>query len=245
MNTLLNIQNISKAYGTQTVLSEVNLKLLENSVLSLLGASGSGKTTLLKIISGLEKQDRGDVFLKDECLNQVPTSKRRVLYLYQEALLFPHLNVFENIAFGLRLKNVKDAVVRERTEALAEKLGVATHLKKMPSQLSGGERQRVSFGRAMITEPSVLLLDEPFGALDDKTRSKMQDLFKELVSSLKIGAIFVTHDLKEAIIMGDQLARIHQGSLKQYDDKKDFFEDRQSGVQDEIAFWKRLDAETP
>ena len=240
MMNVLNIKNISKKFGAESVLSDVSLTLEKGKTLSLLGASGSGKTTLLKIIAGLERQDKGDLFLNEIEISETNPQDRQCVYLYQEALLFPHFNVFENIAFGLRIRKEKEEIIQQKVTSIIEMIDLKSHTIKMTNQLSGGQKQRVSFARAMIIEPKVLLLDEPFGALDSATRKQMQLLFKELVHSMNISSIFVTHDLKEAIIMGDNIGKIEKGKLIQYENKNAFFNDENSGVQNEIDFWKQF-----
>ncbi|PJB13165.1 MAG: sulfate ABC transporter ATP-binding protein [Flavobacteriales bacterium CG_4_9_14_3_um_filter_40_17] len=240
MHPLLHIQNLSKSFGRERVLTDVSLHLSQNKVLSLLGSSGSGKTTLLKIIAGLEQQSSGEIFLNLTEISKQPPQNRNIVYLYQEALLFPHLNVLENIAFGLRLKKQNNLEIIDKVSQMLRYLDLEKHANKMPNQLSGGQKQRVSFGRAMVVEPKLLLLDEPFGALDSSTRKKMQTLFKNLAEQLKISALFVTHDLKEAIIMGDDISKIQKGKLIQYESKQVFFEDENSGVKSEIDFWKGI-----
>ncbi len=240
MQPLLHIQNLSKTFGNERVLADVNLHLAQHKVLSLLGSSGSGKTTLLKIIAGLEQPSSGEIFLNETEISQQPPQNRNIVYLYQEALLFPHFDVFENIAFGLRLKKQSNQAIKEKVQQMLHYLDIEKHAEKMPNQLSGGQKQRVSFGRAMVVEPKLLLLDEPFGALDSNTRQKMQSLFIKLVEQLKISALFVTHDLKEAIIMGDSIGKIQKGKLIQYESKQAFFEDETSGVKNEVDFWKGI-----
>jgi putrescine transport system ATP-binding protein len=240
MNPFLDIQGIYKKFGKDSILTDVNLHLKKNTVLSLLGSSGSGKTTLLKIIAGLETQDKGEILLYGKNINRQKPQQRNIVYLYQEALLFPHLDAFENVAFGLRLKKLKESVIKEKVDLMLKNLGMTNHASKMPSQLSGGQRQRISFGRAMVIEPELLLLDEPFGALDSSTRGKMQELFKSLAHAMQISALFVTHDLKEAIVMGDQIGKIKKGELLQYETKKDFFNDEHSEVHKEIDFWTNI-----
>jgi len=240
MNPFLDIQGIYKKFGKDSILTDVNLHLKKNTVLSLLGSSGSGKTTLLKIIAGLETQDKGEILLYGKNINRQKPQQRNIVYLYQEALLFPHLDAFENVAFGLRLKKLKESVIKEKVDLMLKNLGMTNHASKMPSQLSGGQRQRISFGRAMVIEPELLLLDEPFGALDSSTRGKMQELFKSLAHAMQISALFVTHDLKEAIVMGDQIGKIKKGELLQYETKKDFFNDEHSEVHKEIDFWTKI-----
>lgn len=237
-STFLHIKQLYKAFGQEQVLKDINLEVAEGKTLSLIGASGSGKTTLLKIIAGLEKPDKGKLYLKDKRLNALSPQKRKIIYLYQDALLFPHLSAFDNIAFGLKLRKAKH--IKHQVDAMLNQLGMQDQAHKMPDQLSGGQKQRIAFGRALIIKPQLLLLDEPFGALDPEIRSHMQSLFRSLVIAHNLSAIFVTHDLKEAIIIGDEIAKIEQGKLIQYDSKKVFYQDEKSGVNDEILFWKHL-----
>ncbi|PKP26920.1 MAG: sulfate ABC transporter ATP-binding protein [Bacteroidetes bacterium HGW-Bacteroidetes-2] len=244
MSQFLTIQHLYKTFGKETVLQDINLTLDKNTVLSLLGSSGSGKTTLLKIIAGIETADKGNIFLEGNNISDQKPQERHIVYLYQEALLFPHLNAFENIAFGLRLQKMNESLITEKVHLMLKNIEMTKHAKKMPPQLSGGQKQRISFGRAMIIEPKLLLLDEPFGALDASTRSKMQELFKTLAHNMNLSALFVTHDLKEAIVMGDQIGKIQKGQLVQYETKNEFFNDAFSGVQKEIDFWKSIGQNT-
>ena len=237
----LQIQHIHRSYGAEQVLEDLSLTLEARQMLSILGRSGSGKTTLLKIIAGLEQADSGAVWLAGEPLDPVPANERNVVYLYQEPLLFPHLNVFENVAFGLRLRKLPAAEVANRVKQLLEELDLSGHARKMPHQLSGGQRQRVSFGRALIVQPRLLLLDEPFGALDPETRAGMQQLLKRITTEHRITSLFVTHDLKEAIRMGDAFAWMQGGTLKTYTGLAGFLNDEETGIRNEIAFWRSLD----
>lgn len=236
----LKAHNISKAFGNEPVLRNLNLQLFEHETLSILGRSGCGKTTLLKILAGLETPDHGEVYLHDKNIDHMTPHKRDIVYLYQEALLFPHLTAFENIAFGLRLRKVTSEKITGRTNEMIDHLELGGMQDKMPHQLSGGQKQRVSFGRALITNSNVLLLDEPFGNLDADTRSSMQQLFKRIAEKLGITAIFVTHNIKEAILMGDRIARLDEGNLTTYSSVDTFISASESGVREEINFWKSL-----
>lgn len=237
-DNFLDIKNVTKSFGREAILKDVNLLLKKGATLSLIGASGSGKTTLLKIIAGLEKVDSGDVILEGISINNMPPQDRKIVYLYQDALLFPHLTAFENLAFGLRLQKLRN--IKKKVENMLERIGMHQHAKKMPDQLSGGQKQRIAFGRALVIKPRLLLLDEPFGALDPKIRQHMQKLFKNLMLEDKLSAIFVTHDIKEAIIIGDDIAKIESAKVVQYINKQDFFNDEKSGVKEEIEFWKNI-----
>lgn len=236
----LEVKNIVKSFHHEKVVKDLNFSLEAHKTLSILGKSGCGKTTMLRIIGGLEQADSGRIALNGKNIDQQSPEKRSIVYLYQEDLLFPHLNAFENIAFGLRIKQVPKKEIRESVAAMIHSLELEGQGNKMPHQLSGGQRQRVSFGRAIITNPSLLLLDEPFGSLDAGTRQRMQALFKKLSNTFRITSLFVTHDLKEAILMGDEIAYMTSGRLKVYKDKQDFIDDPETGVRQEISFWDKL-----
>jgi ABC-type sugar transport system ATPase subunit len=240
---ILRVANISKSYGTHEVLRDVALSVGEGETLSILGRSGCGKTTLLKIVAGLVDAGHGDIHLKGERINDMPVAQRNIVYIYQEPLLFPHLSVFENIAFGLRVRKREEGSVRSETGRMLDDLDLASHAGKMPHQLSGGQRQRVAFGRAIIINPSVLLLDEPFSNLDAETRASMQILFKRLADTYRIASVFVTHDLKEAILLGDTIAYMEEGRLIHFSDKREFIEHPEYGARREIEFWTSLGRE--
>ena len=237
---ILKINNISKNFGSEKILSDVSFSLKKGDTMSLLGTSGSGKTTLLKIIAGLETQNSGNIFLNEIDISNTKPQDRKCVYLFQEPLLFPHLNVFENIAFGLRIRNENKELINAKVNHILELIDLKSHALKTTNQLSGGQKQRVSFARAMIIEPKILLLDEPFGALDSNTRKQMQMLYKDLTHILEITALFVTHDLKEAIIMGDSISKIANGKLTLFENKSSFFQDETLGIQNEINFWKQF-----
>lgn len=236
----LQINTISKSYGQAKIFDQINLELDAGHTLSILGKSGCGKTTMLKTISGLVSSDEGDIILEGNKINDLSPNLRNIVYLYQEDLLFPHLTVFENIAFGLRLQKLDNKVVHQKVNEMMINLELEGHHDKMPNQISGGQRQRVSFGRAIIINPKLLLLDEPFGSLDVETRYNMQQLFKRLAVTYNITSLFVTHDLKEAFLMGDAMAYMKDGTLKVYPNKNAFINDQTTGMQDEISFWNNI-----
>ena len=236
---LLAVKNIRKSFGASPVLNGISFALAEHQTLAILGRSGCGKTTLLKIIAGLLEAE-GQVILQEKDISDQPPQQRGIVYLYQEALLFPHLNVFENIAFGLRLRKRPEAEIRQKVSVLLEDMGLQDHIRKMPTELSGGQKQRVAFGRALIVQPKLLLLDEPFGALDVETRGIMQVFFKRIAVELGITSIFVTHDLKESVLMGDRLGFMEQGNLHIFNDLNEFSSDDRTGMQAEIQFWEKL-----
>lgn len=238
---LLDVTNLSKAYGREQVLKDVNLRVDAGKTTAILGQSGCGKTTLLKILAGLEGSDNGEINLKGQSITNVSPRKRGMVYLYQEALLFPHLNVFDNIAFGLRLKKMSEPDIQYKVEEKLVALGLEKHSHKMPNQLSGGQRGRVNFGRALIIKPQMLLLDEPFGALDTNTRARMQNLFTQVAHAEGISTLLVTHDLKEALLMGDAFAHMDGGNLTSYASRDQFINAPETGVISERDFWQGLD----
>ncbi|HAS44014.1 MAG TPA: sulfate ABC transporter ATP-binding protein [Microscillaceae bacterium] len=236
---MLEVSQLSKTYQNNLILQDIQLSLAKNQVLSILGKSGSGKTTLLKILAGLEYPDQGDVKVHGQSVLHIPPHRRKIVYLYQESLLFPHLNVFENVAFGLKLQKQPKKLIQDKTNQLLNALGLSDQAHKMPHQISGGQKQRVSFGRALIIEPQLLLLDEPFGSLDPGTREQMQDLLKQMIAQYQITGMFVTHDVKEAMLMGDQIALMQNGQLRTFQSLNEFIEDKQTGAKAEIEFWKQ------
>lgn len=236
----LRVEQLKKQYGLEPVLHGLDLFLEARHTLSILGRSGSGKTTLLKLIAGLEDPDAGMIQLDGQDVTGLSPQERGIVYLYQEPLLFPHLNVFENLAFGLRLRHLGEDAVHHRVGEMLESLGLQEHARKRPYQLSGGQRQRVAFGRAIIINPPLLLLDEPFGSLDSEIRADMQQLFKHLAAAYQITTVFVTHDLKEAMLMGDRLAVLRAGTLVTYPSLEAFIDDPETGVARELLFWEGL-----
>ncbi|MCB9314694.1 MAG: ABC transporter ATP-binding protein [Lewinellaceae bacterium] len=237
---MLTVEKLTLGFGNEVVLQDLDFTLQAQETLAILGRSGCGKTTLLKCLAGLQAPDAGDILLSGKSILKQKPQERGIVYLYQEALLFPHLNVFENVAFGLRLRRETEASVQEQTRLLLENLDLATQAEKMPHQLSGGQKQRAAFGRALIINPRILLLDEPFGNLDVETRASMQQLFRRVAAEYQITAVFVTHDLKEAVLMGTRLAYMENGRLDLFDNLDDFVADPRTGMKQEIDFWKKL-----
>ena len=236
----LEVNNILKRYGSKSILNDVSFVLPAHRTLSVLGKSGCGKSTLLKIISGIELQDEGLILLQGKNISLLNPNQRNIVYLFQEALLFPHLNVYENIAFGLRIRKEKAAQIASKVDAMLQSLELTEHVLKMPHQLSGGQKQRVAFGRALIINPPLILLDEPFSSLDVEIRSSMQQLYKTIAKQFEINALFVTHDLKEALLMGDLISYMEGGKLEIYESKQQFINDPRTGVLNEITFWNEL-----
>jgi ABC-type Fe3+/spermidine/putrescine transport system ATPase subunit len=234
------IKHITKYFSGRSILSDISLNVAMHETVSILGKSGCGKSTLLKIIAGIEKADVGSILVNGTNISKQYPHERNIVYLFQEALLFPNLNVFENIAFGLRIKKIEPALIDQQVSFMLERLGLTDHSKKMPHQLSGGQKQRVSFGRALIINPPLILLDEPFSNLDTETRGQMQELYKKVAKDFHITALFVTHDIKEALLMGDKMTYLQDGKLKIYDTKQDFINDEITGAKKEILFWNTI-----
>lgn len=236
----LEIKHIQKKYKDKQVLHDISFGLQAHQTLSILGKSGCGKSTLLKIIAGIEEQNHGEVILDEKIISNTKSNERNIVYLFQEPLLFPNLNVFENIAFGLRIRKMANDEVIQKVNEMLVNLELKEHAKKMPHQISGGQKQRVAFGRALIINPPLILLDEPFSSLDVETRANMQQLYKTIAIKFNITALFVTHDLKEALLMGNQIAYMDKGLLEIFETKQNFIDADKTGVKSEISFWNNL-----
>ena len=212
-------QNISKKFGQFTALDQVNLLIPSGELVALLGPSGSGKTTLLRIIAGLDFADSGRVLFDDQDITQRKARDRRVGFVFQHYALFRHMTVFENIAFGLRVRPRGLRPPKEKIRAQVQELLQLIQLKNLanryPSQLSGGQRQRVALARALAVEPSVLLLDEPFGSLDAKVRLELRRWLRQLHDEVHITSVFVTHDQEEALEVADRIAVMNEGRIEQ------------------------------
>ena len=237
---MLTVSLLSKQFGGQPVLRNVSFSLNAGEVLAVLGRSGGGKTTLLKILAGLETPDEGELLADGQDLRLVPPEERHMVYLYQEPLLFPHLSVFENVAFGLRIRQVPRAEADHRVREMLAELDLLDHAQKAPHQLSGGQRQRVSFGRALVVRPRLLLLDEPFGNLDAQTRADMQQLFLRMSQQHQITSIFVTHDSREALTVGTRFAYLDQQGLTTFSSVAEFVQDARPAIRAELAFWESI-----
>src|ERR1039458_5473531 len=215
------VKNVTKKFGSFTALDNVSLKVESGELVALLGPSGSGKTTLLRTIAGLEFPDPGgaQVLFYGAEVTAIPASERKAGFAFQHYALFGHLSVFENIAFGLRVRpkatRPPETEIRARVEKLLKLIQLEPMAKRFPSQLSGGQRQRVSLARALAVEPKVLLLDEPFGALDAKVRKELRRWLRRLHDEIHITSIFVTHDQEEALEVADRVVLMNQGRVEQ------------------------------
>lgn len=212
---LIKLDNISKSFDNHLVLDKVSLSIRKNEFLTLLGPSGCGKTTMLRIIAGFENSDHGNVYHNDIHLNDVPPYKRNINTVFQRYALFPHLNVFNNIAFGLQIKKLSKKVIEEKVFKALKQVNLEGYEHRSVSQLSGGQQQRVAIARAIVNEPEVLLLDEPLSSLDLKLRKEMQYELKTLQQQLGITFIYVTHDQEEALTMSDTVVVLNDGIIQQ------------------------------
>lgn len=215
----IEVKNLHKQFGSFTALQDISLNFPSGELVALLGPSGCGKTTLLRIIAGLEQADSGSVILEGENASDTHVRERQVGFVFQHYALFKHMTVFENVAFGLRMKPRKlrpsDKVITEKVHRLLELVQLDWLADRFPSQLSGGQRQRIALARALAVEPRVLLLDEPFGALDAKVRKELRRWLRKLHDELHITSIFVTHDQEEALEVADRVVLMDHGKVEQ------------------------------
>ncbi len=227
---LITLENISKEYDGVTVLNSINLYIRKKEFVTLLGPSGCGKTTTLRIIGGFETPTEGRVIFDGKDITDIPPYKRRVNTVFQKYALFPHLNVADNIAFGLKIKKIPKDEIKRRVDKMLDLVNLSDYGKRGVDSLSGGQQQRIAIARALVNEPEVLLLDEPLGALDLKLRKEMQLELKSMQQRLGITFIYVTHDQEEALTMSDTIAVMHGGHVLQigtpkriYDEPKNAF----------------------
>ncbi|HEY6290152.1 MAG TPA: ABC transporter ATP-binding protein [Terriglobia bacterium] len=212
---LLDVRSVSKRFGPVTVLRDVSLEVAPAEFLTILGASGSGKTTLLRLIAGFERPDTGEIRMAGERLDSLPPYQRRVNTVFQHYALFPHLSVFENVAYGLRVRKVTSAEIPQRVRDALALVKMSDFGARRPAQLSGGQQQRVALARALVNRPAMLLLDEPLSALDAGLRREMQFELKSLQREVGISFLFVTHDQEEAMALSDRIALLRGGVLEQ------------------------------
>ena len=222
-NKIIELKAISKEFNGEQVLSEISLDIHDNEFITLLGPSGCGKTTTLRIIAGFETPDSGDVFFDGERINDLPPYKRELNTVFQKYALFPHLNVFENVAFGLRLKKLPEREITDRVKEALKMVNLSGFERRNSEKLSGGQQQRVAIARALVNRPKVLLLDEPLGALDLKLRKDMQNELKNIQHMTGITFIFVTHDQEEALSMSDTVVVMANGKIQQIGSPTDIY----------------------
>ena len=224
-NTIISFENVNKFYEDTHVLKNINFEIEKGKFYTLLGPSGCGKTTILRIIAGFTDVSNGKVTLNGQDVTNLPPNKRKVNTVFQDYALFPHMNVFENIAFGLRLKKTPENIIKEKVADALKMVQLSGYENREISQMSGGQQQRVAIARALVNEPEVLLLDEPLSALDLKLRTDMQYELRELQQRLGITFIFVTHDQEEALAMSDEIFVMSKGEIVQSGTPVDIYDE--------------------
>jgi len=220
----ISVEGANKSFGDFQALDDVSIEVPDGSLTALLGPSGSGKSTLLRAIAGLESLDRGRVLIDGEDVSTRPTQKREVGFVFQHYAAFKHMTVFENVGFGLKIRKEKKAKIADRVHELLDLVQLHGLADRYPSQLSGGQRQRMALARALAVEPQVLLLDEPFGALDAKVRKDLRAWLRRLHEEMHVTTIFVTHDQEEAMDVAEQLVVMNQGRVEQSGSADDLYE---------------------
>ena len=221
---MVKIDNVNKKYGDNHVVKDLFLEIKKGEFLTMLGPSGCGKTTTLRMIAGFEVPTTGNIYIEDEEIQNNEPYDREVNTVFQNYALFPHMSIYDNLAFGLSVKRVNKQEIKERVTEILELVQLVGFENRKPDQLSGGQKQRVAIGRALINRPKVLLLDEPLGALDLKLRKQMQFELKRLQKKLGITFVYVTHDQEEALTMSDRIAIMYGGNLEQVGTPKEIYE---------------------
>lgn len=217
------LKKINKHFKDFHATKDVDISIPKGRLVALLGPSGSGKTTILRMIAGLEKPDSGEIWIDGKKVNDIPGSERGIGFVFQSYALFRYMTVYDNIAFGLRIKKTPEKQIKEKVNELLKLISCEGLGKRFPSQLSGGQRQRVAFARALAPNPGILLLDEPFAAIDAKVRSELRTWLREMITKLKITSIFVTHDQDEAIEVADDIIVTNQGRVEQAGTPKELY----------------------
>lgn len=211
----LSIRHVQKKIKDHEILSEINLDITQGNFITLLGPSGCGKSTLLRCIAGLESINQGEIYLDGLKINDIKPAKRNIGMIFQQYSLFPTKTVFQNIAFGLKIRRTSKSIVHKRVDELLDIIGLSQAKDKYPSQLSGGEQQRVALARSLIIEPKVVLFDEPLSAIDAKLRKELQNKIKQIHNELNMTSIFVTHDQEEAMLLADVIYLMNNGKIEQ------------------------------
>lgn len=220
----IEVKEIKKIFNNKTILDGISFEVEKGELMCLLGPSGCGKSTTLKIIAGLLEEDAGEILISGKSIKNIPVEKRETVIVFQEYMLFPHLNVYSNIAFGLNMRKENKNKIKEKVNKIFDILQLKGLEKKYPSELSGGQKQRVAIGRALAIEPKVLLLDEPFTSLDINIRNSIRELVLKIQKKLGITTILVTHDKEEALMMSDHIALMLNGKIVQYGTPRDIYE---------------------
>jgi len=222
--TKVRIEHLTKRYGTQAAVNDISLEIKSGELVGFLGPSGCGKTTTLKMIAGLIHPTAGEITFDDASVLDLPAEKRGAVMVFQNHLLFPYMNVADNVGFGLRMRRLPKAEIRERVSRMLRLVRLEGFEKRWSTELSGGQQQRVALARALVTEPRLLLLDEPLSNLDAHLRYEMRNLIRQLQRETGITTIFVTHDQQEAVILADRTALIFDGVLQQFGPPREFYD---------------------
>ena len=217
------LKNVVKKYDTKTIINNISLEIKDKEFLVLVGSSGCGKSTILRMIAGLEDITSGEIYIGDKCVNNIHPKDRDIAFVFQSYALYPHMTVYENIAFPLKMRGLKKDEIDKKVKEAAEILNLTEYLQRRPKQLSGGQRQRVALGRAIVRSPKVFLMDEPLSNLDAKLRVQMRSEIKKLHEKLQTTFIYVTHDQTEALTMGDRIVVLDQGVIQQVDEPEKIY----------------------
>ena len=223
MKNFLELKNISKSYGTDKVLDNISFQIESNEFFTILGSSGSGKSTIIRMIGGFVPPSSGAIIFENNTINDQPIFERPFNTVFQDYALFPNMNVFNNVGFGLKIKNINKEKIKEKVIEVLSIVGLENFANRMPQELSGGQQQRVALARAIICEPKIILLDEPLGALDAELRKQMQLFLKEIQKKINIAFIFITHDQEEAIFLSDRIAVLNQHKFEQIGTPKELY----------------------
>lgn len=218
------IQAVSKAFGELSILQNIDLKIEKGEFVVIVGPSGCGKSTLLRLIAGLDMLGKGSILINDQCVNSTPASSRDIAMVFQNYALYPHMTVYDNMAYALKMRRMNKLEIKNRVEKASELLQLTEYLQRKPNELSGGQRQRVAMGRAIVRSPAVFLFDEPLSNLDFKLRTEMRHEIKKLHKKLNATCIYVTHDQTEAMTMADRVVVLNKGRIEQVGSPRDVYE---------------------